>query len=89
MFLNKKNKGKKVEAKEEVEDPVPVAPVVEEVKPAEKEETEEPFVYKVVKALPTQQVRSVMGDDGVLVKFITIEEALEIALNGEEEEATA
>jgi len=68
VLLNK-NKGKKLEAKEEVEDPVPVAPVVEEVKPAEKEETEEPFVYKVVKALPTQQVRSVMGDDGVLVKI--------------------
>jgi len=83
MFLNKKKKEKKVEVNEEVEVPVPVAPVVEK---ATEEETEEPFVYKVVKALPTQQVRSVMGEDNVLVKFITVEEALEVALNGDREE---
>ena len=72
---------KETVVQEPVAEPTPVeAPTtkpIEEVKEEEKVENR----YVVVKELPTQVVRETTTDDGVVLHFITIEEALTQALN--------
>lgn len=43
------------------------------------------YKYLVVKELPTQQIRRTKAEDGTIVYFVTVEEALTEFMNKEEE----
>ena len=60
----------------------PMQELSEETKTEQKEKTR----YVVVKELPTQQVRSAKGQDGVTEIYVTLEEALSDMLNEEVKE---
>ncbi len=74
----KKEPFKKVESEGEVVEDSPMKELAKES--IDKEEKE---VFEVVKELPTQQVRKAKAEDGTLITYITIEEALTQFVNEE------
>ena len=99
MFLKKKKKEeqfKKVEPSEEVVDKNPIDELVKETKSKQEEETksgqeeetkskqEEKREFRVVKELPLQPVREAKAEDGTIITYVTIEEALTEFMNSEE-----
>ena len=65
--------------KEEVEEKNPMKEITEETK-----EVKEKII--VVKELPTQPVRQAKAEDGTLITYITVEEALTEFMNEEDNE---
>ena len=81
MFGKKKKKNLQVVEEDiEPEEDLEVEEVEEE-KPIKKKAKEVKQIYKVVKELPTQQVRQAKSKDGTIVNFVTIEEALTEVIN--------
>jgi len=86
MFGKKKQEEfKKVEVEEEVPEEDPIKEITEDVKKKlnkkEKVDEEKKEIFEVVKELPMQPVRQVKDEDGTLITYITIEEALTKVLN--------
>ena len=76
----KQEKFEKVEPTEEVPEVNPIEKLTKETEKSEKE------VTIVVKELPTQQVRKGKTEDGTIINYVTIEEALTDIINEEVEE---
>lgn len=68
-----------VEESNEIEEKETTEESIEETKEVKKEE--EKYRFVVVKELPTQVVRSTVAEDGTILNFITVEEALTEAIN--------
>ncbi len=75
----KKEEFKKVEVQEEVPEKDPMKDIAEQ----STQKTKEKII--VVKELPTQPVRQTKAEDGTLITYITVEEALTEFMNEEEE----
>ena len=75
----KKEPFKKVESEVEVVEDSPMKELAKES--VSKEEKE---VFEVVKELPTQQIRKAKAEDGTVITYITIEEALTQFVNEED-----
>lgn len=80
MIFRKKKKQefKKVENKDEVIEENPMKELVEKTSDEEKE------VFEIVKELPKQEIRKAKADDGTIITYITIEEALTKIMNEED-----
>jgi len=86
-LLNRKKKEqfKKIESKGEVVEDNPMQEMVkesnEEIEKEADEKTKE--VIQIVKELPVQTVRKAKSEDGTLITYMTIEEALTEIMNEE------
>lgn len=67
-----------------VEKPDPVEqPVTQEIQEAPEQQTNENVRFKVVKEIPAQEIREHTMEDGTILNFVTIEEALTEFMNKE------
>lgn len=73
--------GDEVEEEKTEEEPEESEETVKEVKEKETKKEEPKHKYLVVRELPTQVVRESVDEDGTILHFITIEEALTQVIN--------